>query len=332
MNPRISLLLLLAAWLLLGGCDYEHPNGRPTGQAMDTRLLGHWRKVDDKPAEKNTYLTVTRISADRFAVRLDDDTYEAYGIDFPVARPQIVELQVVDARGGKPKPGKNYLYTLINFERGQLIVMRLTPTEKLKLNSTAEQQAYLGRMIQTDQPYGQRLAFVPTDAEEVARAQTERAARNKAATGSGSARELADEIFPSRQGGEAGAAPRQPLFQLPASTDPVSRTVEPPTRPVPPPPAAAAASKDAPPVLRSGGPPRYPEALRRAGITGRVAVEYTVTPEGRVTGATVIESSHPEFDQSALEAVARWLYTPAMKAGRPIPARMQQEFRFDLGS
>jgi len=31
MNPRISLLLLLAAWLLLGGCDYEHPNGRPTG-------------------------------------------------------------------------------------------------------------------------------------------------------------------------------------------------------------------------------------------------------------------------------------------------------------
>jgi protein TonB len=80
--------------------------------------------------------------------------------------------------------------------------------------------------------------------------------------------------------------------------------------------------------LRSGGPPRYPEALRRAGITGRVVVEYTVTPEGRVTGATVIESSHPEFDQSALEAVRQWAYSPGLKNGQPIAARLQQELQF----
>jgi TonB family protein len=323
--PIPAAAALLALWL--AGCDYEYPNGKPTGQPMDPRLLGHWRQVDDKPTEKVTYMTVTRLSADRFAVQHDGDAYEAYGIDFPAARPQIVELQCVDAKGGKPGAGKNYLYTIFKIEGNGLTVARLAPTKDLVLHSTAEQQAYLGRMLKTDQPYGQMLKFVPATAEEAARAQ------KKSAPSADPNEALAEEILPSRQGGysNSGAAPRKAPTKEEELNILFPRNAVPPAKPAKPAPSPKTippAAKDAPPQLRAGGPPQYPEALRRAGITGRVVVEFTVTTDGRVADAKVVESSHREFEQPALDAVQQWIYLPGTKAGRPGPVRLRQELQF----
>jgi protein TonB len=71
---------------------------------------------------------------------------------------------------------------------------------------------------------------------------------------------------------------------------------------------SASAWADAPkPVHREA--PVYPRGAERRGIEGHVIVEYTVTSEGEITDAIVLEAA-PEgvFDAAAVQAVQKWRY------------------------
>lgn len=78
-------------------------------------------------------------------------------------------------------------------------------------------------------------------------------------------------------------------------------------------------------------PPQYPFAMRSAGVSGEVMVEYIVDIEGRVRNPTAVRSTRPEFAKAAEEAVMQWSFTPAYIDGRPVTAVHVVPIVFALG-
>lgn len=79
-----------------------------------------------------------------------------------------------------------------------------------------------------------------------------------------------------------------------------------------------------------GFQPRYPDQLRRAGVSGLVQVQYVVGSDGRVDEQSirVLASSHPAFLQAALQALRDSRFKPARRGGRPVAVLVQQTIRF----
>jgi TonB family protein len=90
------------------------------------------------------------------------------------------------------------------------------------------------------------------------------------------------------------------------------------------------ANVDRPPELAAQVRPRYPEALRGSGLHGIVELEYVVTQDGRVDGATmqVTTSSHRAFAEAAVNALLTARFRPALRNGRPVAVRVRQSVRF----
>ena len=84
------------------------------------------------------------------------------------------------------------------------------------------------------------------------------------------------------------------------------------------------------PHARVQMPPDYPAALRQAGITGTVRVEFDVDTTGRVTAARVLHSTNREFDDATIRAVLRWQFEPGKRHGRAVPFRMAIPVDFHL--
>ena len=64
-----------------------------------------------------------------------------------------------------------------------------------------------------------------------------------------------------------------------------------------------------------------PEDAAAEGVTGSVRLKVMVGRRGEVEDAQVVHSSGDErLDRAAEEAVRRWRYRPAHRAGRPVPA------------
>ncbi|MFU8816725.1 MAG: energy transducer TonB [Pseudomonadales bacterium] len=81
---------------------------------------------------------------------------------------------------------------------------------------------------------------------------------------------------------------------------------------------AGCASTDRPLQLVSGAGATYPPQARADGVEGYAVVRYDVDVEGRVHNARVVASSpRGVFDESALQAVTRWRFTPAQRQGQP---------------
>jgi TonB family protein len=78
---------------------------------------------------------------------------------------------------------------------------------------------------------------------------------------------------------------------------------------------------------------QYPESALRNGIQGYVDVQFTITPEGTVTNATVVRSDPGEvFNKAALDAVRRWRYDPRVIDGRAVGSQSQVRVQFKLDS
>ena len=58
---------------------------------------------------------------------------------------------------------------------------------------------------------------------------------------------------------------------------------------------------------------RYPESAVRAGIQGRVMVEFIIDKEGKVTDARVVRGVDPELDAEAVRVISA---SPKWKPGR----------------
>jgi protein TonB len=79
-------------------------------------------------------------------------------------------------------------------------------------------------------------------------------------------------------------------------------------------------------------PPRYPEALRRAGIEGSVVVKFRVDTLGRVDMASVevLRSTHGAFADAVRESLGRLRFTPSLSGDRKVPALAIMPFHFTL--
>jgi len=77
-------------------------------------------------------------------------------------------------------------------------------------------------------------------------------------------------------------------------------------------------------------PPLFPYQLRSQVSHAEVLVEFIVDKEGRVLYATVLSTTHPGFERSAVEGVEKWRFRPGMKGGRRVNTRMRVPLRFTV--
>lgn len=92
----------------------------------------------------------------------------------------------------------------------------------------------------------------------------------------------------------------------------------------------AGSDRDVMPLVRIN--PDYPPRALNRGVEGWVQVQFTITEQGTVTDAIVVDSDPPTiFDEAALRAIARWRYNPRVEEGVAM-ARigMQTIIRFNL--
>lgn len=161
-------------------------------------------------------------------------------------------------------------------------------------------------------------------AEEAARRRAAEPAAAAATTAPGTtpaATPAAPDTASTTPGATTGAAARP---STPTATE---------TTPAAPAPVAAAPSagetRDA--VLVKSVPPQYPNAALRRRQEGWVQVEFTVTSEGSVANARVLDADPPRtFDRAALDAVQRWNFNPAMRNGSAVEATVRRRIEFKM--
>lgn len=77
---------------------------------------------------------------------------------------------------------------------------------------------------------------------------------------------------------------------------------------------------------------QYPEAARRAGIEGRVYVQFIVNEEGQVENPQVVRGIGGGADEEALRAVREAEFRPGMQRGRPVRVQYSLPIVFQLSN
>lgn len=75
---------------------------------------------------------------------------------------------------------------------------------------------------------------------------------------------------------------------------------------------------------------RYPEMARRAGIEGRVYVQFIVNEQGNVENPQVIRGIGGGCDEEAVRAVSQAKFRPGMQRGRPVRVQYSLPIFFRL--
>ena len=73
----------------------------------------------------------------------------------------------------------------------------------------------------------------------------------------------------------------------------------------------------------------YPKGVRKAGVEGKVFVNFVVTDVGVIEDVNIIKSLGPEFDAEAIRVMKdmpRW--TPGQQGGKPVYCRYNLPIRF----
>ena len=91
-----------------------------------------------------------------------------------------------------------------------------------------------------------------------------------------------------------------------------------------PPPGPAPAPLLTPPIVQSNTDVPYPRGAQGDAV---VLLELTVGKDGTVSAAEVVEGLEPFADQ-ARRAVLAWHFTPALRRGVPVAARIRARVRF----
>jgi periplasmic protein TonB len=82
---------------------------------------------------------------------------------------------------------------------------------------------------------------------------------------------------------------------------------------------------------RANKMPVYPVAAGRRGEEGTVELLVMIGADGAVTSIDIATTSgHPDLDQTARDAIARWHFRPAMQDGKPVPTQIMQVFNFKI--
>jgi len=75
---------------------------------------------------------------------------------------------------------------------------------------------------------------------------------------------------------------------------------------------------------------KYPEIAQKAGIEGRVVVQFVVNENGKVVQPVVVRGIGGGCDEAAVGAIQKLDFTPGMQRGRPVKVRMTVPVVFKL--
>jgi TonB family protein len=74
----------------------------------------------------------------------------------------------------------------------------------------------------------------------------------------------------------------------------------------------------------------YPDKERKAGHEGTVTLGFIVGTDGVAHDIRVSGPLSPDFDAAAVAAVKTWKFSPATKAGKPVPMEIAVQIKFHL--
>jgi len=109
-----------------------------------------------------------------------------------------------------------------------------------------------------------------------------------------------------------------------------------PAAPTPPPAATDAAPSGAPrndvvpPQLVTFVEATYPADAQAQGLTADVLLRLRVEADGRVSEATVMQPAGHGFDEAAVEAALRFVFSPAQVNGKPVAVKIPFKYSFTL--
>lgn len=76
---------------------------------------------------------------------------------------------------------------------------------------------------------------------------------------------------------------------------------------------------------------RYPEIARKAGVEGRVIVQFVVNESGSVEDPVVVRGIGAGCDEEAIRAVLQAQFTPGKQRGQSVKVKMSLPITFRLG-
>ncbi len=139
------------------------------------------------------------------------------------------------------------------------------------------------------------------------------------------------------------APPRRPnpTDAAPENIEPAAKEAVPAAAPstprdAAPAPQQSAALMETPPGYGKPGlanpRPRYPWLSRQRGEQGRVVLRVAVDPTGRAAGVRVLAGSgFGRLDRAAVEAIEKWRFEPATRAGQAVAGAVDVPVTFRLG-
>ncbi|OFW05264.1 MAG: hypothetical protein A3H96_07420 [Acidobacteria bacterium RIFCSPLOWO2_02_FULL_67_36] len=83
--------------------------------------------------------------------------------------------------------------------------------------------------------------------------------------------------------------------------------------------------------LRRGQPRVTGDQIRRVHGRAEIGIQVVVLPNGVPGPLRVVRSTAPEMEAETLEAVKRWEFAPALRAGAPVPCLFYVEVTFSSG-
>jgi TonB family protein len=93
-------------------------------------------------------------------------------------------------------------------------------------------------------------------------------------------------------------------------------------------PAALTATVRTPAKAKLVASAPYPAEAKKQNVEGNVVLTGEITPEGKVAGLKVLNSSSPLLNQRAIEFVSRWSFGAPSENGKPIAICLNTVVRF----
>ena len=76
--------------------------------------------------------------------------------------------------------------------------------------------------------------------------------------------------------------------------------------------------------------PVYPAEAKKNPVNGSVVLQATITEDGMPEDVHVVKSLRMDYDQSAMDAVRQWRFSPAKKDGAPIEVQTHISIHYEI--
>src|SRR4029077_6618865 len=76
--------------------------------------------------------------------------------------------------------------------------------------------------------------------------------------------------------------------------------------------------------------PIYPQTMLRAGMAGWVVLQCVIDKTGHIRDVSVVHSSFSAFEQPAIDAVQKWVFTPGTLRGQPVDVIFELTVKFQV--